>query len=93
MNEGLILIQELFDKLVFQKYFNIIYLGQKILCSIEFPQSNKIEINKIDMTSVETNQKNVNLDLKICTNYPIINTVSEISGTELFESFGSKISI
>jgi hypothetical protein len=81
-NESIILLQELIDKLLFQKYFNVIYLGQKIQCSIEFPTQNKIEINKIDMASPEPNQKNINLDLKICTNYPIVNDKTETS-TEL----------
>jgi hypothetical protein len=77
-NESIILAQELIDKIVFQKYFNIVYLGQNIKCSIEFPNSTRIELNKIDMTSNETNQKNINLDLKICSNYPQINEKSEI---------------
>ena len=56
-NESIILVQELIDKILFQRYFNITYLGQIIKCSIEFPNSSKIEINKIDMTSPEVNQK------------------------------------
>lgn len=91
MNESLILIQELVDKLSFQKYFNFIYLGQKILCSIEFPQSYKIEFNKIDMTSTDVNQKNINLELKLCTNYPIINTNTEISSDIIIGSFNTSI--
>lgn len=88
MNEALILLQEIIDKLIFQKHFNIIYLGNYLVCSIEFPQSNKIEINKIDMTSTETNQKNINLDIKVCTNYPIINTMTEQPSDMIIRSFG-----
>ena len=85
-NESLILIQEILDKMIFQKYFNIVYLGQKIICSVEFPQNNRIEFNKIDMTSPEVNQKNENIELKIITNYPIINKYTEISGDKMIST-------
>ena len=86
-NESIILVQELIDKILFQRYFNIIYLGQTIKCSIEFPNSSKIEINKIDMTSSEVNQKNINIDLKICTNYPQINSRVELDNAKLISGF------
>jgi hypothetical protein len=81
-NESIILIQELIDKLLFQKYFNIIYLGQKIQCSIEFPNSNKIEFNKIDMASAEVNQKTIDIQLKVCSSYPIVNDKTEIDAAK-----------
>lgn len=86
-NESIILVQELIDKILFQRYFNIIYLGQTIKCSIEFPNSSKIEINKIDMTSSEVNQKNINIELKICTNYPQINSRVELDNSKLIAGF------
>ena len=92
-NESLILVQELLDKLIFQKYFNIVYLGQKIKCSIEFPQNQKIEFNKIDLASAETNQKTVSIDLKINTNYPIINEQTEISGRKIINNFYKEIDL
>ena len=64
-NETLILLQELVDKLIFQQYFSVIYLGQIINCSIEFPGSVNPEINKIDMSSPDPNQRNITLDVKI----------------------------
>jgi hypothetical protein len=86
-NEALILSQELIDKIIFQRYFNIIYLGQKIMCSIEFPQSTHIEVNRIDLASPDNRQKTINLDLRICSNYPIINQETEIENTEVMGSF------
>lgn len=86
-NESMILTQELLDKILFQQYFEIVYLGQTIKCSIEFPDNTKVEINKIDMTSSETNQKNINLDLTICTNYPQINERTEISNNTIIYKF------
>ena len=77
-NETIILLQELLDKLVFQKYFTVTYLGQEIQCSIEFPADMNPEINKIDMSSPEPNQRNLTLDFRLVTNYPIINERSEI---------------
>lgn len=92
-NESLILMQELIDKIIFQRYFNIIYLGQRIKCSIEFPQNMKFEFNKIDMASPETKQKTINLELKICTNYPIINLETELDGNAVIGSFSSNLQI
>ena len=74
-NETIVLLQELLDKIVFQKYFNITYLGKVIECSIELPMDFTTEINKIDMSSPETNQKNITLSIKVCSNYPIVNTI------------------
>jgi len=87
-NETIILLQELLDKLVFQKYFNITYLGQEIQCSIEFPTDVNPEINKVDMTSPDPNMRNISLDFKIATNYPIINERTEIPTDKVIASFG-----
>ena len=90
-NESIILLQELIDRLIFQTYFNITYLGQEIQCSIEFPGSMNPQLNKIDMTSPEPNQRNVTLDFKICTNYPIINERTEIGTDKVIEVFNVDI--
>ena len=85
-NEGIILQQELLDKLVFQQYFNVTYLGQIIQCSIEFPPDSHIEFNKIDMESKETNNRNLDIPLKIKSNYPVINTRTEMSNDKIIAS-------
>ena len=90
-NETLILLQELIDKLVFQRYFNITYLGKIIQCSIEFPGSYNPQINKIDMTSPEPNQRNLTFDVKISTNYPIIDERTEIPTDKVISNFGYKV--
>jgi hypothetical protein len=87
-NESIILIQEFIDKILFQKYFNVIYLGNQLQCSIEFPQDFNIELNKIDMTSPDVNQKHINIKLNIETNYPQINLRTEILQSKVIESFG-----
>lgn len=92
-NESIILLQELIDKIVFQKYFNITYLGQIIECSIEFPGDGQIELNKIDMASPEDKNKHINLDIKICSNYPIINERSEISTNKVINSFDLAVNL
>ena len=92
-NEGLILIQELIDKIIFQRYFNIIYLGQRIMCSVEFPSDFKIEFNKLDLASPDVNQKLINLDLKLCTNYPLINPSTEVSGRQVIQKFATNLEV
>jgi len=87
-NETLILLQELVDKIIFQQYFNISYLGQIIQCSIEFPGDVNPEINKIDMTSAEPNQRNITLSIKVCTNYPLINERTEIPTDKVIIAYG-----
>ena len=90
-NEILILLQELIDKLVFQKYYNITYLGQIIQCSIEFPGDMSPQINQIDMTSADPNQRSLELSLKICTSYPIINERSAIPVDKVIAAFGHEV--
>jgi len=82
-NESIVLLQELFDKLIFQRYFSIVYLGQTIRCSIEFSSDTNIELNKIDMISTDVNQKNIAFDIKISTYYPIINTRTEMPNDKI----------
>lgn len=93
MNESLILMEELINKLVFQQYFNIVYLGQIIECSLEHDGNHQVEINKIDMANAETNQKTIDFDLKICSNYPIINERAECNNKNIIGEFGGYINI
>ena len=86
-NEGIIIIQELLDEFVFQKYFNITYLGQIIKCSIEFPTSYNIEFNNVDLASAEFNQRSLDVSVIINTNYPLINTHTEISNSQIISTF------
>lgn len=69
-NESIVLIQELIHKLVFQKYFKIVYLGQIINCSLEIQNSYKIELNKLDMSGTDPNSKELDINITVCTNYP-----------------------
>lgn len=86
-NESIVLVQELLDKLCFQKYFSIVYLGQVIKCSIEFPTDLQIELNKIDMSSAEANNKNINITVNICTSYPVIDEDSEQPNSAIISKF------
>ena len=90
-NESMILIQELIDKVAWQQYFNVIYLGQIINCSIELDSTYRIEVNKIDMTSPDTNQKTVEIQYKVCSNYPCIDETTEIENKHVIESFRNDV--
>ena len=92
-NETIVLLQELIDKLVFQRYFNITYLGKVVQCSIEFPANYNPELNKIDMSSPEPNQRNITFDIKICTNYPLIDTRTEIPTDKVISNFGYDVDL
>ena len=92
-NETIILLQELIDKIIFQKYYKINYLGQVIQCSIEFPGNTTPEVNKIDMASPDPNQRNITLSIKICTNYPIINERTEIPTDKVIIAYGMDIDL
>ena len=85
-NETIVLLQEIIDKFIYQKFFTIIYLGQKIRCGIEFPTSEHLELNKIDMSSNETNQKVLQFDIKLTSNYPAINERTEVSNANIIDS-------
>lgn len=86
-NESIVLTEELVSKFLFQQYYNVVYLGQTVMCSVELPQSFKIETNKIDMTSAETNQKTISVSLNICCNYPRINEATEISNSAVIQHY------
>lgn len=92
-NEAIILVQEIIDKLIYQHFFSVVYLGQIIKCGIEFPSSVNPQLNKIDFSSNETNQKIIEIDLKITTNYPSINDRTEIPNTRIIANPMMKVSV
>ena len=92
-NESIILVQELFEKLCFQQYFNIVYLGQTIQCSIEFPTQTQINLNRIDFDSTDVNQKTIEIQIKIDTYLPVINVSTEIENKYIIRKSKSQISL
>lgn len=90
-NETIILIQELFDKLVFQRYFKVTYLGQIVQCSIEFPNSQSINQTKIDLAQTDDNHRSLEINIKLNTYYPIINVDTEIPLSKVIATFTEKI--
>lgn len=86
-NEAIILVQELIDKVTFQQYFNITYLGQIIQCSLELDSNYQIQVNKIDMTDPNVNQKNVEIQFKLCSNYPRIDERTEEPVTNVIAKY------
>jgi hypothetical protein len=67
----------LFEKIVFQRYFNIVYLGQTIRSSIELEGNTEIKVNELDLASNEPNRRTMDFTIKVCTNLPCVNTQSE----------------
>ena len=90
-NEQIILMQEIIDKMIFQKYFSIVYLGQVIKCSIEFPSNLPINLKQIDMASPEVNNKELTVSVNICGNYPAIDTKTEIPTDQLIRSLKGNV--
>lgn len=82
-NESIILVQELIDKVSWQQYFNIIYLGQIIQCSLEIDNNYQIQLNKVDMTAPDTNQKTIEIQFKLCSNYPSIDERTEVENSKI----------
>lgn len=91
MNESLILIQEIADKMLFTNYFSIVYLGRVIECSIEFQPNSNIQVNKVDMESTETNQKTLDYVVKVSSNYPRVNVRTEESNSNVIGKFETGI--
>ncbi len=92
-NESVVLVEELINNIGWQTYFNIIYLGQIIECSIEIDNNYRIEFNKVDMTSPETNQKTINIQFKVCSNYPVIDVRTEVENKNIISSFKNDINV
>lgn len=92
-NEQIILIQELFDSLVFQKYFNITYLGQIIPCSIEFPNSQGLNLQQPDLASADNVHKTIEVSIKLNSLYPIINEDTEIPTDHVIAGFATSLNI
>ena len=92
-NETIIVLHELIDKILFQQYFKIVYLGQIVECAIEFPSDFQPELNQIDLSSPEPNQRTVKIDIKVTTNYPMINERSEIINDKIISTTKTEINV
>lgn len=92
-NESIVLLEEIMDKMLFNQYFNITYLGQIIKCTIEWPTEQSIQINKIDMTSTDANQKSIEFSLKVSGYYPQINERTEARNDQIISSFKTNLSV
>jgi hypothetical protein len=90
-NEGMILTEELIDQLVFIKYFDIVYLGQKIICGISIPENYKIEVNKVDYSSADQSNKIINLEVELTSSYPKINQRTELYNNKIISSARSQV--
>ena len=67
--ELLNIIQELITNCTFIRNFNIVYLGQNIICSYKLPENFSGEhLMEIDETLTDTRYKTLNLSLEIETN-------------------------
>lgn len=92
-NESLILLQELIDRICWQQYYKVIYLGQVVECSLEVDNNYQIQFNKIDMESPDTNQKTIEIQFKLCSNYPCIDERTEVENKNVISSFVSNTNI
>lgn len=90
-NEGMILTEELIDQLVFIKYFDIVYLGQKITCGISIPENYKIEVNKVDYSSADQANKILNIEVEITSSYPRINQKTEQYNNKIISTAQSQV--
>jgi hypothetical protein len=90
-NEGMVLCEELIDQLVFIKYFNIVYLGQKITCGISIPENYKIEVNKVDYSSADQSNKIISLEVELTSSYPKINQKTELYNNKIIASTQSQV--
>ena len=78
--ELLNIIQELITNCTFIRNFNIVYLGQNIICSYKLPENFSGEhLMEIDETLTDTRYKTLNLSLEIETNIPIFSNGSTMS--------------
>lgn len=85
-NEAIIFTQELMENVLFQQYFDVIYLGQIIKCSIEINADTNIELQEVDLASQDVNQRTMSFDIKITTNLPIINIQTESRSSNIINS-------
>jgi len=92
-NESIILLEELINNFIFTQYFNVTYLGNILQCSIEYPGDYAIGLNTVDMASPEPNQKIIEIQLTISTNYPAIDERTEQLNNKIISSFNSNINI
>lgn len=92
-NEALILLQELIDRICWQQYYKVIYLGQVVECSLEIDNNYQIQFNKIDMESPDPNQKIIEIQFKLCSNYPCIDERTEIENKKVIESFKTNVEV
>lgn len=89
-NEGIVFIQELFECVLFQQYFEIVYLGQIVHCSIEIEGNSEISLDNIDLGNTELTKRTMDFSIKVCTNLPIVAGETESPTTNIISKAGKK---
>ena len=92
-NESIVILEEIINNFIFTQYFNITYLGNIIQCSIEYPGDYSIGLNTVDMASPEPNQKMIEIQLTISSNYPVIDERTENLNTQIISEINTDINI
>lgn len=91
-NEAIIFVQELFEKILFQRYFQIIYLGQIINCSIEINGDTNINLSELDLSSKDNNYRTMEFEITVASNLPLINEKTESLCTDIISGHLGDIS-
>lgn len=91
-NESIIFIQEILERVSFQQYFNIVYLGQVVKSSLEFDSDFEVQLSELDMASPDPSKRTMDITLKVCTVLPVVNETSVANNTLIMNSIASKLS-
>lgn len=72
-NDLLELVQQMITKLCFVRTYNIVYMGQSILCSYKIPEAFSGEfLTELDGASTEEKCRTLTLSIEVETNLPVI---------------------
>lgn len=66
------LIQQIISKLVFVRTYNIIYMGQSIVCSYKIPENFQSEhLADLEGTTIDDKSRTLSLSIELETNFPV----------------------
>lgn len=92
--DSLDVVQQIISNLAFINRFNVSYLGQKIECSYNIPDSDEIEY-MMEFDGITTDQKTrtLSIDLEVQTNMPVVYRETAIPANMVAKTFilGEKI--
>lgn len=82
--DSIAMMQQIITKLTFVRTFEIVYMGQSILCSYQIPTTlDSDRLMDIDGTTTDNKNKTISLSIEVETSFPVFENRTVVSSSDI----------